>query len=197
MRATPHYKRAKALLDAAAAKYIASDVPATGYHGDANVGNFIIGKDGKLTTIDIGNMQYSFKDGKPVGTGAADIARFLESLQSKRPGALTPEEVKNLTNHFNETYFSKNKSATPADLEAATMLYRAELEMAVIDAASPERASVEDTTFVGALGRLDALLGIPHGEFQPIIPPATTTPDQKKPGLPPKPALPVYGADDN
>lgn len=190
-----HYRRIKALLDAAVAKYIASDVPATGYHGDANVGNFIIGNDGKLSTIDIGNMQYSFKDGKPVGTGAADIARFLESLESKRPGALTPEEVKELTTLFNETYFAQNKSASPADLEAATLLYRAELEMAVIKSASPDATSAADTTAVGAIGRLDALFGIPQGEFQPVIPPGTTSADQKKKGLPRKPELPVIGAD--
>jgi hypothetical protein len=178
-----HYARIRAALEVQVAAYKAAKVPATAYHGDANTGNFIVGPDGKLRMIDVGSMQWSLDGaGKPKGTGAADVARFLESLESKRPGSLTPEEVAQLTKLFNDTYFHEmHGKVTPADLDAATAMYRAQLEISIVKSARPDAKDIVDTTYVGALGRLDHILGIPPGEFVvPLTPPSKTTGDDKK-----------------
>ncbi|HWU88901.1 MAG TPA: DUF4157 domain-containing protein [Kofleriaceae bacterium] len=178
-----HYARLEAALQAQISAYEAAKVPATASHGDANTGNFIVGSDGKLKVIDVSDMQWSIDgSGKVKGTGAADVARFLESLQSKRPGALTPAEVRELTELFNKTYFGEMKGRiTEADLAAATTMYRAQLELSIIKNARPDAAAAVDQTYVGALGRLDAVLGIPEGEFVvPLTPPSKTSADDKK-----------------
>lgn len=178
-----HHMRLKAALEAQIAAYKGAKVPATASHGDANTGNFVIGSDGKLKVIDVSDMQWSIDgSGKVKGTGAADVARFLESLQSKRPGALTPEEVQAMTDLFNKTYFGEMKGrVTEADLAAATAMYRAQLELSIIKNARPTAVAAVDQTYVGALGRLDAVLGIPAGEYVvPLTPPAKTSADDDK-----------------
>jgi hypothetical protein len=178
-----HFARIRAALELQIAAYKAAKVPATAYHGDANTGNFIVGPDGKLRLLDVGSMQWSVDSaGKPKGTGAADVARFLESLQSKRPGALTPEEIAQFTKRFNDTYFHEMQGkVTPADLEAATAMYRAQLEIFIVKTARPSAKDIVDTTYVGALSRLDHVLGIPTGDFVlPLTPPSKTTADDDK-----------------
>ena len=179
-----HYERVKGIIEQKVIPdYLKANVPATNYHGDANVGNFVVSNGGKLQMIDVGNMKYSVgKDGAPVGTGAADVGRFLESLESKHPGALSAAESKALTDAFNKEYFKHMKGKiTPADLEAATLLYRVELELAVIKQSSLDANDISDTTSVGAAGRMDALLGIGPAEYAPVIPPGGTKADDKKP----------------
>jgi hypothetical protein len=175
-----HYAKLREALQAKIDKYMAAKVPATANLGDANTGNFIIGPDGKVKVIDVGTMKWSVDGkGQGQGTGAADVARFLESLQSKRPGALTPEEVAQLTTAFNQAYFAEmHGKVSPADLDAATTIYRAQLEMSIIRASSPDAKDVTDRTYTGALGRLDTLLGIPPDAYPvPLTPPAKTSTD--------------------
>lgn len=182
-----HYARIRAALEAQISAYLAARVPATAAHGDANTGNFIIGSDGKLKVIDVGDMQWSIDgSGKVKGTGAADVARFLESLQSKRPGALAPAEVRALTELFNRTYFGEMKGKiTETDLAAATVLYRAQLELSIITKAHPDAVAAVDQTYAGALGRLDTVLGLPEGELAaPLTPPSKTSADHDRKPLP-------------
>jgi hypothetical protein len=190
-----HYQRIKDLLFKISQDYIKSNVPATAYHGDANTGNFLVDSSGKVTTIDVEKMRWSFDQntGKAAGTGAADVGRFLESLQAKPQ--LQAAELKALTDAFKEAYFAQMKGkVAPADLEAATLLYQIEFEIAVITNASPDAAKVSDTSTIGAIARLDALLGI-TGEFKPdVVPPPKPSPDDDKKKKSNMPG--VFGQDD-
>src|SRR5262249_4495375 len=60
------YARIKAILQGdVLPKYVASKVPATAYHGDANTGNFMVDGQGKVSTIDLDTMKYSFENSDP------------------------------------------------------------------------------------------------------------------------------------
>jgi len=133
-------------------RFKAAPVPATAYHGDANAGNFMVDGD-QVNVIDVGAMQYSLKDGKGVDTGAADLARFEQSLETLHPGKLTPAEVKRLREAFEAAYFAATK-ISPADLEAARIMYAVEVEIAVM------RANPKKYDTPTSIARIKALLGI-------------------------------------
>jgi len=120
--------------------FYAANLPATAYHGDANAGNFIVGeyKGGykDLGLIDVGSMSWSVADGATVGTrtGAADVARFLGSLESLAPGKLSEAEIVVLRRRFTETYFAQPgaRNLDPSAYGAAEKWYRVEMEVAAL-----------------------------------------------------------------
>ena len=120
-------------------------MPATAYHGDANAGNLIVDdyntqrgyKD--LSVIDAGSMAWSIdkNTGKGIKTGAADVARFLGSLETLHPGKLTPADVQQLREEFMETYRTEYQRKARHDLDLtqygkASSWYRIEMEVAVL-----------------------------------------------------------------
>lgn len=150
--------RAKAAMQKAGAEMIASEVPATAYHGDANAGNFIIDPKGNVRVIDVGSMKWSLDSlGRGKATGAADVGRLAQSLDTltiKGGGAaLQPAEVKALQDRFLNAY-AKASGISPDKMAAAVKLSRAELEVAAIRyARSPQEAAA-------AMERLKTVLGV-------------------------------------
>jgi len=136
-----HQQIERALLEKALPAFLAAKVPATAYHGDANIGNFLVDKFNPdkgtfkdLSVIDVGSMRWSFD--RPLGepgaqaikTGAADVARFLGSLESIAPGKLSEAEIGKLREAFENTYFKRVLVAKP-EYEAAETWYRIEMEL--------------------------------------------------------------------
>lgn len=131
----------------------AADLPATVYHGDANLGNFLIdGSDGPVRVIDVGNMKWSLVDGKPSRSGAFDLGRFVEALQTQR-GKLDDAQVQKLQQLFLEAYFKANPKLPRAQQEAVILTARIELEFAIIR--SPK---VDATARAAAVERVKALV---------------------------------------
>ncbi len=161
-------------------EFVRARVPATLYHGDANAGNFILDADLNVRLIDVGNLGRSQVEagqpraGQPKETGANDVARFLESLESLRPGALTPPEIQELTHTFNESYFAHaTYGVTEADFRAATQLCRLELEFIIVGKDPAHR--------VDALGRIHRILGMAEAQgLPPVVPPAPVEPDDDR-----------------
>ncbi len=140
------YERVRAKVEAVVLpEFLAAKVPATAYHGDANAGNFIVdGYDLKsrqyteLGVIDVGSMAYSVDaHGKGTKTGAADVARFLGSLDTLHPGALTAAEISRLRQAFLRDYFREYTVGTSkrpvniVDYDKAETWYRLEMEIAI------------------------------------------------------------------
>ncbi len=126
--------------------FLDARVPRSAYHGDANAGNFLVdGFDEKkqrftdLGVVDVKSMQWSLEGESLSGTktGAADVARFLASLETLDPGKLRPSELTKLRTHFLATYYKnyqvgvKRTSVDPASYEAAERWYRLELELGI------------------------------------------------------------------
>jgi hypothetical protein len=129
--------------------FLSAEVPATAYHGDANAGNFALsGNDNsKLSMFDVDKMQYSLPDhaleGNLAGvkgnkTGAADVARFLNSLETLAPGKLRPQDLQALEQSFKRTYFSKyrvgsdRQRVSRLEYEKAERWYELEMELAIV-----------------------------------------------------------------
>jgi hypothetical protein len=140
-------------------KFVKAKVPATAYLGDANAGNFVVGKHDAtkgyqdLRLIDVAPMRWGMdpKDPKVAdandprwqpgekgkATGAADLSRFLGSLETM--GSLKPAEIDHLRDVFMRTYVehyhpgkdprSKVDLAAYADAER---WYRIELELSIL-----------------------------------------------------------------
>lgn len=124
-------------------RFLESRVPATAYHGDANAGNFIM--DGydqgtkrfkNVGLIDVGSMDWSIgADGKGNKTGAADVARFLSSLETLAPGALSAGELGALRDEFRKAYFKEYEQHHAIDrtsYEGAEKWYALELQIAIL-----------------------------------------------------------------
>ena len=122
--------------------FLDARVPATNYHGDANAGNFILsgtnedGRFAEVAVIDLDKMRYSIEEGTQAATrtGAADVARFLGSLETLQPGALSPVEVTGLREAFSAQYGVQYRKSAGHDLDTsqyakAETWYRAELEV--------------------------------------------------------------------
>lgn len=135
-------------------QFIKSPVPATAYHGDANIGNFVVDKDFNVHVIDVGTMKYSLDEkGHGKSTGAADVGRFMQSLQASSEGKLSAADVARIQRAFLDRYFDIMKVAR-ADFEPGIRLFRAELEMAAMNKAnSPDEVDA-------AVRRLGDLLGV-------------------------------------
>ncbi|HWU90616.1 MAG TPA: hypothetical protein VN253_25295, partial [Kofleriaceae bacterium] len=83
-------------------------------HGDANAGNFIVDGD-EASIIDVNTgVQSLGPTGDAKKTGAADTGRFLESLRTAYPGALTEEELAELDKQFHTAYLP-GSDAFPED----------------------------------------------------------------------------------
>lgn len=138
------FERVKAMLEGPVLQgFLDADVPATAYHGDANAGNFIVHEYKKdvgfkdLGVIDVGSMQWSVRGAKGMKTGAADVARLLESLETVQPGALTDFEVMQLRREFNGAYRAHFRGFAGYVLDAAAYAhaekwYRVEFEISVL-----------------------------------------------------------------
>ena len=130
--------------------FMSAEVPATVYHGDANAGNFALSgnNNSDLTVFDVDKVQWSVPDGaldRPTGavdgtkTGAADVARFLNSLETLAPGKLTPGDLRDLRSAFNDAYFRNYKVGSDqhrvarSQYEKAERWYQLEMEMTIID----------------------------------------------------------------
>jgi aminoglycoside phosphotransferase len=154
------FERVRAAVDVGSSAYesfVTANLPASVYHGDANAGNFIISGSGAKTEvgmIDVGAMQYSMKDNKRVGTGAADVARLLESLETMQTGKLTPAELTDLRDSFEKSYVAEfarqtHESLDQRSFDAARRWYTVELELTVLRGGDPT-----------AKGRILRLLGL-------------------------------------
>ncbi|HWU88820.1 MAG TPA: hypothetical protein VN253_16250, partial [Kofleriaceae bacterium] len=142
------FARVKAALEGLMLqRFLEADVPATAYHGDANAGNFIVhdydAQSGykELGLIDVGSMSWSIdaRTGKGTKTGAADVARFLGSLETLHPGKLTPGEVRILQDTFMKKYLQQYRADAHRDLDGdryrqAENWYRLEMEIAALKA---------------------------------------------------------------
>lgn len=95
-------------------------------HGDANAGNFIV-NDEQASIIDVNTGEQSLgPSGDPKKTGASDTGRFLESLRTAYPGALTEEELTGLDKKFHAAYLPGTAEFTadgkiPSNKESAAL----------------------------------------------------------------------------
>ncbi len=120
-------------------EFLDADVPATAYHGDANAGNFKLDGD-KLAVFDVGSMQYSIDPSTKLGikTGAADVARFLNSLETLAPGKLSASELDGLREAFAMKYFEAyrvgpdRRAVDQTAYAKAARWYQIEMEVAIL-----------------------------------------------------------------
>jgi aminoglycoside phosphotransferase len=138
------FERVKAALEGPVLQgFLDARVAATAYHGDANAGNFIVHEyDPKkgfkdLGVIDVGSMKWSVEGRKGTKTGAADVARLLESLETVQQGKLTSGEIALLRDAFMKTYLANYRADAGYDLDTtnhalAEKWYRLEFEVAVL-----------------------------------------------------------------
>lgn len=120
--------------------FLNAKVPATAYHGDANAGNFIVGgydperkRFASVGVIDVGSMQWSVDtDGRGTKTGAADVGRFLESLETVAPGRLSAAQLELLKTKFLEQYEKELGTTVDRTFFDADRWYRLELELAAL-----------------------------------------------------------------
>lgn len=139
------FERVKARLEGPELEsFLAAKVPATAYHGDANAGNFLVGggyndETGykELAVIDVAQMRWSLDEKhKGTKTGAADVARFLESLETVAPGTLSETELQRMRDAFMKRYLKflaeKGHGVDRAQFDQAERWYRIEMELAVI-----------------------------------------------------------------
>jgi hypothetical protein len=106
--------------------------------------------------FDVDKMQYSLPDhaleGNLAGvkgnkTGAADVARFLNSLETLAPGKLRADELQELEMAFKDRYFKKYRvgsdehGVSRTEYEKAERWYELEMELAIVvtDPAAKER----------------------------------------------------------
>ncbi|HEY4176091.1 MAG TPA: phosphotransferase [Kofleriaceae bacterium] len=132
-------------------KFLDANLPASAYHGDANVGNFKVdGVDADherfniVSTYDVGTMQYGFPQGtvangtatkgiKPAA--AADAARFLSTLEIALSEKGSRSEFSRLNAAFEKAYKAawKDNQKEAIDMvgwKDAEAWYRIELDVA-------------------------------------------------------------------
>jgi hypothetical protein len=135
--------------------HMASDVPATAYHGDANAGNFLVDEHGRLTVIDVSTMIHSLDaDGKGVGTGAVDLGRFMQAVGVASEGRMSPAEISRLQQSFLREYFAASGYSSH-DFEYAILLSRLEFELALCDFATTKADREASLQRIGGLLRLE------------------------------------------
>ena len=114
-------------------------------HGDANAGNFIVDGD-QASVIDVNTAAQSLgPTGNPKKTGAADTGRFLESLRTSYPGALTDEELTRLDKMFHGAYLpgtTEVTAALPEDAQPLTNKEKGALKRVDDEKAADEKAEV-------------------------------------------------------
>jgi hypothetical protein len=128
-----HYASVKAKIDQdVVPDFKRAAVPASNNLGDANAGNFIVDPSGKISLIDVGLMSWSL-DSKQrgTGTGAADMARFVESLGTLHPGALTDAELVSLRVEF-EAVYAEHSGVDMADFKLAERYYQVDMYLGII-----------------------------------------------------------------
>lgn len=163
-------------LEALYTVFHAADLDASYAHGDAHVGNFSLGKDGKVSVIDTETLFRSVgSEGKGVAPGATDVGRFKESLRTFGTEAnLTAAEISKLQTEFvsryNEHYTALAGKSPSSGEDAATRLYQANLETIALNSllkTLPPRTgprAVEDAAMSKVAETIDALkatLGLP------------------------------------
>jgi hypothetical protein len=174
------FDNVKLRVEAAQERFYAAEVPATAYLGDANAGNFVLNKHtargyGELGVIDVGAMQWSMPstgkhadggnvydpNGKGMKTGAADLARFLGSLETMFPGNLKPHEIQALRDKFLWAYTEHYKPGKTGDFKKnyadAEKWYRIELELTVLAGA---QAAGKSSEVAASKTRLMAMLNL-------------------------------------
>jgi len=86
--------------------------------------------------IDVGSMQHAVSaSGTGTKTGAADVARFLGSLETMAPGLLSATDLHDLRVAFMTAYTGEVRQSglyDPAAQAVAGAWYRLELEVAVL-----------------------------------------------------------------
>ena len=153
--------RIRAALGLAREAFLAAELPATAAHGEADAGNFLVhGWDEKdktfrdLGMIDVESMRETLVGGKGAwqqrgtGTAAADIGRFLESLEAMAPGKLTDGERTDLHDAFVDQYFKATPSRAQP-VERALDWFRIGAELVAVKNGDASAAS-----------RIDRLLGL-------------------------------------
>ena len=158
----------RAKLDQALADFKAAEVPTSIAHGDAHGGNFSVGKDGTVNTIDIETLFRSVgADGKPVASMATDFGRFNEwiAITGLQQG-MNPTEIKALQDAFLQSFSNASGTAraTGDALAKARKFYElnfasVQLKTDMTDSAGKFIADFDPNTSVG-MKRLKALLGL-------------------------------------
>jgi hypothetical protein len=158
----------RAKLDEALRGFKNADVPTAIAHGDAHGGNFSVGKNGAVNTIDVETLFRSVgADGKPIASMATDIGRFNEwiAITGLQQG-MKPAEIKKLQDAFLESFLNASGSArgTGEALARARKFYElnfaaVQLKTDMTDSAGKFIAGFDPDTSVG-MKRLKALLGL-------------------------------------
>ncbi|MFT3697350.1 MAG: DUF4157 domain-containing protein [Kofleriaceae bacterium] len=124
------YERVAALIEKnVVAPFFDASVAATAYHGDANLGNFIVDKK-TVSVIDVESMRWSIDDkGHGTKSGAADVARITEALAMTK---LSPQEVRMLTSAFTDAYLKNPAVPLGAGFVAARRWYAVQFELSIL-----------------------------------------------------------------
>ena len=135
-----------------APRFIASNVPATAFHGDAHVGNVVVDDNLNARPIDVTAMKWSLdSNGKGTGAAAVDVGQFIARLYEKSEGALSMDEVRRLKSSFLSEYYKHSK--TPQSMmEPAVLLYAVESQLARL------QFGIGDSR--GAVATISDLLGL-------------------------------------
>ena len=83
-------------------------------HGDANAANFLVDGD-DATVIDVNTASQSLGPSGELKTGASDTGRFLETLRTSAPGALSDPELATLETEFHKAYMPSTAQRALAD----------------------------------------------------------------------------------
>jgi hypothetical protein len=158
----------RAKLDEALQGFKNAEVPTAIAHGDAHGGNFSVGKNGTVNTIDVETLFRSVgADGKPIASMATDVGRFNEwiAITGLQQG-MNPAEIKKLQDAFLDSFLKASGSArgTGEALARARKFYElnfasVQLKTDMTDSAGKFIAGFDPNTSVG-MKRLKALLGL-------------------------------------
>lgn len=113
-------------------------------HGDANSGNFVVDRD-NVSIIDVNTGVQSIGPKGFMKTGASDTGRFLETLRTSSPGALTEPELSRLDQVFHDAYLPGTAAFSAKLPEGARPPSRAEsnaLKKVDDEKAADEKAEV-------------------------------------------------------
>lgn len=120
------------IIDEVIPDFVRAPIPASNNLGDANAGNFIVGENGQVRVIDVGLMRWSVDTaGHGTGTGAADMARFVESLGSLHPDALTDAALGTLRAEF-ETSYASAAGVNMAEFKLAERYYQVDMYLGIL-----------------------------------------------------------------
>jgi hypothetical protein len=165
----PDYAQILAAFNQAVTRYENAPVPATAYHGDANAGNFILDAEDSVHVIDVGYMQWSHQGNVGTSTGANDLARFITSLETLKPGALDGGEVAQIRGVFTTAYYEQCRlrglAVDANNMADAIKIYRVETEIAVMRGAirklgnNPDPQALANAQHAGR-DRIKGVLGL-------------------------------------